>query len=385
MTTLVQPILLIFFGAPGSGKSTCLQYLKDSSFNFEIITKETTRERRKDDASEIKSVRKISQNLDIRYTQYDIEYGASSKKIWECFKKGKNAAIIINDIRTIRLLKDRFGVLARCIYIHSNITKAKLKELITKKRTIDRNNEEAILEETEKRLEKINTIHRKYIDNTGLFDYAILNIASFADLHTQLKNIVIHAKSNLRRSVKSSVKIFLIVGATYSGKDELVMAMQLMEKGRILNYKKATTREVRPKDKGELRHLEKIPKEFSILYEKNNHKYAISPDELWDGLSKGNIYLLVVSDQESIEMLISIFGDICTTLFLHANLNEEEMREMLVEEGVNDEEIEKRINVVQELFNLYVKKTELFNHVLLNTAAKEDLYDQAFNIIDHYS
>ncbi len=380
--------LYILFGAPGSGKTFALDYLasqRDDSFR--IVTKETTRAPRRTDKADIRPVVQISEDCDFRYSQYGHEYGFSSKEIWRCFSGGMNAAVIANDVRTIRLLKRRFGPLARSVYIHSNINRQLLTRLM-KERYPSRDADELDRDLT-RRIEKIKTVHRKYIENTSAFDYTILNVYDEPTAQTaqrfycQVDNI---AKDNSleRRRRRSSVKIFIIVGGSFSGKDELVVAMQEMEGERIVNYRKAATRPRREGDKGELRHFKRIPKRFNNTYTKQGFSYGISSEELWESLADNKVNLLVVSDFSAIERVVTEFGSICTTIYLHANFDFDEIRQAMLKQGIPDNEVGDRIAFIQELQDVYVERMPSLDHVLLNTAEPEDLYDQAFNIVDFY-
>lgn len=378
----MRNFLYIYFGAPGSGKSTALEYLKKiKDVNIEVMPKETTRPRRDTDTFEVVNVKKISKDKDIRYSQYGVEYGASVSSIWSCFSSDKSAAIIINDIRTIKLLKQKFGALAKTIYIHSNIDKEKMIDLILKR--FPNKSEKELNQEMEKRINKITTIHRKYIENTALFDYTILNTKSISHLNTQIVNLVKDKKRNEIES-RSHVRIFVIAGAVSSGKKDLVNAMSLMEKSRVVSYKKVTTRPKNIGDKDDLRHISGISKKFNVTYEKQGHKYGISTSEIWELLSKGKIVLLVASDNDTIEKIVDEFGDICTVLYLHANYNIDVIKRDLQKKDLSESEIKKRLSGIDELYKIYVENMKLFDHVLLNTSEPEDLYDQAFNILDNY-
>lgn len=374
--------LFILFGAPGGGKSTSLGILSScKTARIKVITKETTRPRRAKDGKETKSVKKISDQCSIKYSQYGVDYGFSTKKIWECLSTQQSAAIIVNDIRTIRILKQKFGILAKCIYIHSNIDRERMIALALQRR--EKNFDSTSDSDTLKRIEKIKTIHRKYIENTSLFDYTILNINKISDLRKQINNII-NDDTTLMRPSKSSVKIFIIVGASYSGKDGMVNAMQEMEVGKVVNYMKVTTRPKRSTDKNELRHVREIPKTFNIKYRMQGFTYAISTKELWQSLSKGKVSLLVLSDKAAIEKLVNQFGEICTVLYLHANFDVNIIEKSMKESDVKGKEIKQRLRAIDELFQLYLERTTMFDHVLLNTAEPEDLYDQVFNIMDYY-
>ena len=167
--------VLILFGAPGSGKSEFIKILNKNFYNnVKVLQKETTRPARKSDGPEILSVKKISKKCDFRYVQYDFDYGFSSKDIWNALIENKSVVLIVNDIRSIKILNKKFGNLSLNIYIHSNINKRTIKKLI-KNRYPNANNT-FLIKDTNTRIEKIKSIHRKYISNTYLFDNAIINI-----------------------------------------------------------------------------------------------------------------------------------------------------------------------------------------------------------------
>jgi len=382
-----QPRVYAFFGAPGSGKSTALKHLHGDR-PIRVIEKETTRPHRDDDGPDIKVVKTIADACDVRYYSYSYEYGFRTSDIWTAFEFGENAGIIVNDIRTLRILKQRFGVLAVIIYVHSNVDPDKLREIMAKRHPSKP--PEELESDLQRRIGKINTIHRKYIENTALFDSTILNLYVEGDqgsreaLSQQLDNLMASAPP-ASRGERSAVRIFLLVGASSSGKDELVTAMQSIEPRRIQNYAKGTTRPERADDRGELRHFgSDLPEQFDIVYVRQTHKYGIASKELWRNLANGKISLLVVSDSTTIDLLLERFGRVCTIIYLHANFNSNEMRKRMTDQSLSGDEIEKRLQAVDELQQLYVKRTTLFQHVLLNTGEPEDLFDQAFNILDHY-
>lgn len=376
--------LFILFGSPGSGKSVSCNILADiSSNNIEIIQKETTRPKRNSDGPEIIHVKKISKACDFRYNQYDFEYGFSSDHIWAHLKKNRAVVVIVNDIRTIKLLNRKFGNLTHTIYLHSNIDRTQI-EKISKER-YPKADELFLLRDTEKRIEKIKTIHRKYIENTYLFNTAIINIVNekvgLSELYEQFKQVY-RRETNNKNILGSSCQIIIIAGGSFAGKDNLVKAMINIEPNKVIDYKKGTTRPAKSSDNNELIHLKTLSKKYDIVYEKNGYKYGVSTNEVWDVLSKEKIVLIVLSDLEAITKLKAKFGNICSTVYLHANIDEEELEK--AKKDLTEIELNKRENSISELHNIYVTNINMFDHVLLNTSESEDLYEQAFNILDFY-
>ncbi len=378
--------LFILFGAPGSGKSTsCLVLNEIMKGKLKVLQKETTRPSRSSDDQEIKSVEEISSQCDFRYSQYGYEYGFSSQMIWEDLRNGNSVVVIVNDVRTIKILNKKFGNLAQNIYIHSNIDKEKITKVATQ-RYPDADHD-FLERDISRRIEKIKTIHRKYIENTYLFHSAIINIykegddESMAKLRYQLEQL--HNKVGVHKSFfGSTARIIVIAGASFSGKDALVNAMIQMEPDKTLLYQKGTTRPRKDDDKGELLHLDKLSRNYDIRYDKNGYIYGLSTKDIWKNLAKQKIVLIILSDLSSILKLKEEFTEICTVVYLHASIDEGEMEK--AKEEMSEAEFAKRINSVKELRETYIKHTNVFNHVLLNTSESEDLYDQAFNILDFY-
>ena len=380
--------VLILFGAPGSGKSeSCNLLNKITNNKLKVLQKETTRPARTTDSSEILSVEKISKDCDIRYNQYGYEYGFSSKLIWKHLAKGNSVIVIVNDIRTIKILNKKFGSLTQNIYIHSNIDREKITKI-----AIERYKDKPsdfLNKDIDRRIEKIKTIHRKYIENTYLFHTSIINLyeeidynKSILELETQLKQAYLKNISCTHFSGSTS-RIIIVAGGSFSGKDDLVNAMVQIEPEKTLLYQKGTTRPKKEDDKNELIHSPpKLAKKYNIQYEKNGYRYGLSTKEIWNKLAKQKIVLIVLSDLESILELKKDFNNICTVIYLHANIDKEEMT--IAKQNMDKSEFEKRERSIKELHTTYTHNMDIFNHVLLNTSESEDLYDQAFNILDFY-
>ncbi len=378
--------VLILFGAPGSGKSEFIKILSEKyEDKIVVLQKETTRPHRKTDGPEIKSVSKISSKCDFRYFQYDYEYGFSSKDIWEALIKNKSIVLIVNDIRSIRILNRKFGNLSLNVYVHSNINKRTIKQLV--KNRYPKENSRFVTKDTNKRIEKIKSIHRKYISNTYLFDNAIINIykkdnlKSLNELSLQVDQVY-NKNELLRNTYNSTARILIIAGASFSGKDELVNALIQIEPNKVSAYKKGTTRKKTKSDKDELVHLKKLPKRYDISYEKNGYFYGIDSKEVWKILSKEKIVIIVLSDLSSILKISDEFKNLVSTIYLHSNIDQDQLIE--AKKSLPKEEFLKRSNSSRNLKSVYINNLSVFDHVLLNTSEPEDLYDQAFNILDYY-
>jgi guanylate kinase len=378
--------VFILFGAPGGGKSLSCELLENlSDYSAVTIQKESTRLKRNSDNKEIKIVDKISNDCDIRYSQYGNDYGFSSKDIWNILKQKKSAIIIVNDIRTIRILNKKFGNLTHSIYIHSNIDRHKIFK-ISKQRYPDKS-DDFLSADVSRRIEKIKTVHRKYIENTALFQSAIINIYEINNSQSQLlleqQLQQIYKKVPVCKiSYSSTSRVFVIAGASFSGKDQLVNAMIQLDPDKVSLYQKASTRPKKADDKGELKHVKTISKKHNIIYSNNGYEYAICSQDIWGCLSKEKVALIVLSDLEAIKQIKDEFSSICSVVYLHANVEPEALDK--AQKELSNKEYQKRIDSTEKLLNDYIHNINLFDHVLLNTSESEDLYDQAFNILDYY-
>jgi guanylate kinase len=375
--------VFILFGSPGSGKSVACDILSKIS-QCNIIQKESTRPKRKTEGSEIKHVKAISKRCDFRYSQYGFDYGFSSQDVWASLNDKKSIVVIVNDIRTIKLLKQKFGNLTYTIYIHSNIDREKIEKVI--KERDPSADEKFLVRDTERRIEKIKTIHRKYIENTYLFDTTIINIFEEnkkpIELKLQLQQI--YNKEVVKSSLGSTCRMIIIAAGSFAGKDDLVNAMIQIEPNKVAFYQKGTTRPKMPDDKNELKHFDskQLPDTYDFIYEKNSYQYGLSTKGLWNELSREKIVLIVLSDLELIKSLKRKFNQICSVIYLHANIDKEKLEKARAE--MSAEEFDKREKSSVELHEIYVNNINVFDHVLLNTSESEDLYEQAFNILDHY-
>lgn len=386
---LSLPRLYLFFGAPGSGKSEALGHLAALEESpVQVVRKETTRPPRESDGLEIECVQELSDEIDIRYFQYHYEYGMASRSIWEALASGSSAAAIVNDVRTLHICRKLFGSRAVAVYLHSNVDEERMRKFALQRHPDW--SEDNLAEDLRRRILKIGAVHSKYVANLLIFDYTVLNeyqepsAESLAVLHQQVEAILGGPGRRVRLS-QARPRIFAIVGATFSGKDDLVNAMQQLEPDRAEIYQKYSTRPERRSDKGELRHVETMPATCDLVYSRQGFEYGISIAELWEGLSTGVAQLLVVSDVATITRLKQEFGEICTALYLHASFDRTDMRKRMQEDQLESSEIHERLAAIEELHEDYVSNMLLFDHVLLNTAEPEDLYDEAFSLLDFYS
>lgn len=186
----MPPRVLTITGPTGSGKGELLKILDElRSENFKpvLVQKYTTRGRRANDGPEVKCVRKIPDNCDIAYEQYGVRYGFNSKVLWDHIAAGRTPIVIVNDIRAVEDIKDRFGGMARAVYLFRDApSEDRLREL-SKERGVDG---AAASEYAQRHLKSI-MIHRIFIENVHIFEWVIINVGTTTKrMHAQVTRLV---------------------------------------------------------------------------------------------------------------------------------------------------------------------------------------------------
>lgn len=204
----MPPRVLTITGPTGSGKGELLKILDElRSADFEpvLVQKYTTRPRRINDGPEVKCVTKMPKNCDIAYEQYGVRYGFNSKILWEHVAAGRTPIVIVNDVRAVEDIKDRFGGMARAIYLFRDApSEAKVKALSEERGVVDA---AAMSTEYAQRHMKSIMIHRIFIENVHIFEWVIINVGSTTKRMraqvTQLVNGEVSQVKQIRDVVKA--------------------------------------------------------------------------------------------------------------------------------------------------------------------------------------
>lgn len=151
---------------------------------------------------------------------------------------------------------------------------------------------------------------------------------------------------------------------------------------------KFTTRPRRKDDDESIINVDEIPSECDYVYEQYGEKYGFSSRMMLEYLQKGKIPVVVVNDVDVIELLQKKFGTSMKSYFIH---REKPSRAKLIEiynrtrGTANPEEIERRYQVAQKIYSMYIHKVMLFDNVILNTAEGFDEVTQIVKQIFDFS
>jgi guanylate kinase len=426
--------LYIVSGSSGSGKTTLVDMIMEQVDGVERAAKYSERASRgpQDDTTHVDEV--DSKSYDITYVINDYFYGVKTADIERQLGRGVDVFIILSDFRVVRRVKERFGERATTVYVSSAVDPDVLRRVMA-----DRHRDEfsptpgqstllrrqfyrlqcaaelgrwsAVLdgmsdlldewnhvvphaESARIRSEKIRSFHLRYTDQITLFDQVVLNHTQDRpeDMVAQMKQLLLH-KRGLRR-IQSPV-LFVVAAASGAGKGLLMETTgRLMSDGVIRTVTKQALRDPKPNDRRDgmvsLGHDGLFGDEFDFRWEfhkgggQSGTRYAISTSEVERGLQQG-VHQIVVSNIAVFDDFRRRFGDHTVFLYLHATRSEAEVRDYQLANCATVEEAEQRIREIRDVHEAYMENIWRFDHVLLNTTFKEDLFDQMLELIHHYS
>lgn len=425
-------MLYIVSGASGSGKSTLVaSLLSDAPERFVMAPKYTERPPRlSDDVIHVDRIEDA--RCDIVYVLNQNYYGIRASEIEELLEGEKDVFIILSDFRVVAEMKRRFGSKSRTIYVSSAIDPDSLQQVMAERHKHEfRPSDEQSLtlksefyrlqcaaqlgrwptvlegmgdllaewnhvvphaESQRIRLEKIRTLHNRYIDRIALFDHVVLNHGAPADMSRQMWRIVDSAPSGLPSRPKAPV-LFVVAAASGAGKGLLMETISRLLGDRIGLVVKEALRDGKPNDRRDgmkaLGSNGKFSDSFSFIW--RFHKsdtgdgtpYAIDPAEVQRALDSG-LSQIVISNIDVFPEFRKRFGNHVVFVYLHATRPESAIREFQYQNCKTVAEAEFRIREIRDVHEDYMDHICEFHHVLLNTSFMEDLFDQMLALLTAY-
>jgi hypothetical protein len=135
-----------------------------------------------------------------------------------------------------------------------------------------------------------------------------------------------------------------------------------------------------------------------VTYESHGDRYGIRTVEVWLGLATGISQVAVVSQISGINALRAVFGELLVLVYVYSEMTPQEYRAREAQEALvknldcvaasgatsPDEYAARRAADYQLAFEMYVENILAFDHVLIASATKEDVYDQLFRLFRAY-
>ena len=364
-------------------------------------------------------------------------YGIKLNQIKELLDSKKNLIIILSDIRVIRRLKKELQNSVITFYISSAINQNQISKIQAEryKNTFQLDKVESDIfyhqylklssaadlrdwerlfecmgelidkwekyiperDSTEIRKNKIRDFHKTYIDNIQYFDHVILNhnLNNPSEMTRQAINIINYYQINNSKPRKINPVLFVVSAASGSGKGMLMESIQdVIGTDQIHIVKKEAKRNPKSEDRrdgmvaiGENGHFSTGFNLKWTFHKGEIHKgteYAVCEKEIRDNMATGK-FQIFISNIGQIERFEKLFGEHAVFLYLHATRSDEDIKKYQNSRCVTKEEADQRIKEIEEVHKSYIENITKFDHVLLNTAFPEDLYEQMFRLVDHYN
>lgn len=425
--------LYIVSGASGSGKTTLVnEVLAAGDLNAVRAPKYSERQRR-DVNDDISHVERISADeFDVCYVINDNYYGVRTSEIEQQLNTGKNSFIILSDFNVVERLKERLGPRCSSVYVSSAVDPAAFQKINAERHARGFQPTEperealgrqfyrlhcaqqlerwpsvfecmgdlvsdwgALIPNAESariRAEKIRSFHNRYVDNLTLFDHVVLN-------HSQGKpgDMVLQMRKLIRSRLDGDVRgrpvqpvLMVVAAASGAGKGLLMETMgRIIGSDRVAAVTKLAKRDPKPNDRRDgMRAITadgQFPDDFDFRWTFHNSgtEYAIRTSEVWVHIGEGR-NAVVLSNVAAFEEFRERFGDQVVFVYLHATRPESEIRDFQLQNCRTVEEAKQRVDEIREVHDQYMEHIAEFHHVLLNTAYKEDLFDQMLGLVKHY-
>lgn len=267
---------------------------------------------------------------------------------------------------------------------------------------------------TEIRASKIAAFHQRYVDNLAQFDFVILNYNQGKPVQMTNQLINILGGQKLKHHHSSSIKkskLFVVAASSGAGKGTLMEMLGMIGKSQIAIISKQGKRGTKGSDKRDgmtaigvdgifgseydMKWVFHQPIRDQVEIERNDAtteslpkfegiEYAISTAEINRNFELG-IHQIVISNIRQFDRFSALYPDQVVFLYLHRMVSTKEMTQYQMSHCHTQEEAQHRLDEIDAVHDDYIDNICKFNHVLLNTNYREDLYNQMFHLLDHYS
>ena len=270
---------------------------------------------------------------------------------------------------------------------------------------------------TNVRAERIRAFHTRYIEHITLFDYVILNYTEDApeEMTGQMRSIILKHSKFERDGVKYP-PIFVVAAASGAGKGTLMQMLGLIGNDRVRLVSKLGLRPKKGNDKRDgmlaigtpdnppegwpdwpdwwtddmvLAAKRGVrPAVYDLCWEFHKRegratRYAVSSTEIDRNIAEG-VPQILISNMGQFEMFRQRYGERVVFVYLYRLSSAGDTAAWYSDVNPDKGDAETRILEIREVHEEYLERIAEFDHVLLNTARKEDLYDQMFQLLEYY-
>ena len=381
----MAPRIFVLAGGTGSGKTTLLNLVCQSSGAIAVIPpKYSNRESRGpgDDVVHVDDDINSSEYA-FAYSMQDNFYGFKLTDIIEPLKQGKNVFLVLSDMRVIEGLRAFFGNFVSVIYLFRNMSEDEFEQIMEARR---RRLGQAERKSVSIRRNRLYLIQRQYIENIALFDHVLINRGGRdGEMLTQMVNIIEGDRCGGCQNRHRGPVIFLIAAASGAGKRTLMQAMYSLGSKSITVIPKETDRPVQPEDGKEIiAGMSDLQRKYRIHYVFDGKQYAVNDSLIWDNLKAG-LPQIVITNMQQFDRFQEIFGKTTVSVYVHATRTKDEIFEHQKRKLGDAKKARAKVEKLEKVHQDYIANIAGFQHVLLNTIEKEDLWDQMFRLIKFYN
>jgi len=191
--------------------------------------------------------------------------------------------------------------------------------------------------------------------------------------------------------------LFIIDGATGTGKSDLVEFVNRKDESKIIN--KFTTRAKRKDDNRPTKFLDISfisQKEFEektkgasnnkfYLYRYDNQWYGFDKEELNEAIKLYKNTFVIVRNRKVILQIIKDYGNIVDVVPVLVHSDKEHVIDRLKIDGYSGEEIEFRLGRDTLVRKEYVENGNIYKKIILNNSNKQDYHREIYGLIDEYA
>ncbi len=330
---------------------------------------------------QLSSIRKkafLKLGLPLAYINYGEYYGFSIDEINAYIENGRNVVLIINDIETIKDLKNIYGNSCLSCYIHKDLPKLSYFMELAKQRGLS---EEFAIN----RFDKSKKDYDEVINNINVFDYTILNTKDGTDmLELQFEHILQTPLLKKEQTGKYIPKIFIFSGTPGSGKDAALDVISVSGPLHSVIMPKMTSRKRRIDDGIELICSDDDNYNLDscdIQYENFGNIYGINTAVLKSGLNDGISFSVSISDLPTINKLKKMFPNHVVPIYIQGQKYEEFAK---LNQYDNSEYMIKHLESYDDAFQSNCSHITDYDHVILYNGNLTDLAKQIVGIIKSY-
>jgi guanylate kinase len=176
--------------------------------------------------------------------------------------------------------------------------------------------------------------------------------------------------------------LYIFFGSSISGKTTLLdLAKKKFSLKCIIT--KVSTREVR----GDNDDIVNFPEGFDNIhyykYKMYGHEYGFLKKDIKKACNSKDSYFAICSDKEIVKEMKNYFGDKVVVTFFLLNISKDELRKTQLDRGLDENEIEQRINQVALINEIFLTNMDLFDEVVFSKHLKnvEERYEKYLNNI----